>query len=66
MDYVSDIRLIHTRPWRIYLRHWFAFSIMVYGRILFHNVFRRVRPVEMINSSSKPVYFMHGPCDAIT
>ena len=45
--------------------HCLAFSIMLYGRILFHNVFRRVRPVEMINQISKPVYFMHGWCDAI-
>ena len=65
MDYVSDIRLIHTNAWGFYLPTWFSFFILWGGRTLFRADFRRVRPVEVIDQISQPIYFIHGREDPV-
>ncbi len=65
MDYVSDIRLIHTNAWGFYLPPWFSFFILWAGRTLYRTDFRRVRPVEVIDQIAQPIYFIHGREDVV-
>ena len=65
LDYVSDIRLIHTKAWGFYLPTWFSVFILLAGRIFFRTNFHRVRPVEVIDQISQPIYFIHGSNDPI-
>ena len=65
MDYVSDIRLIHTNAWGFYLPSWFSFFILWAGRTLYRTDFRRVRPVEVIDQIAQPIYFIHGREDVV-
>ena len=58
VDYVSDIRLIHTNVWGFYLLSWFSFFILWGGRTLYRTDFRRVRPVEVIDDIS-PADLLH-------
>ena len=65
MDYVSDIRLIHTNAWGFYLPSWFSFFILWTGRTLYRTDFRRLRPVEVIDQIAQPIYFIHGREDVV-
>ena len=65
LDYVSDIHLIHTKSWGFYLPTWFGFFILLAGRIFYRTDFRRVRPVEVIDQMSQPIFFIHGREDPV-
>ena len=66
VDYVRDIRLVHTyAAWGFYLPAGFSIFVLLAGRTLFRTDFRRVRPVEVVDQISQPIFFIHGEEDLV-
>jgi len=46
-------------PW------WMATFVVVAGRLLFRTDFKKVRPVQVVDSMDQPIFFIHGEDDPV-
>ncbi len=58
--------LYHVPFYRFYLPSWFAFPIILVGRILFGADFSKVRPIAQVGKiAPRPIFFIHGASDRV-
>lgn len=63
LDYMMDLRKINIGPFR--LPNWFTIFVALAGRIFFKADFSRVRPAEVVEELSQPIFFIHGIDDNV-
>ncbi len=63
LDYVIDLRQLSIGPFR--LPSWFAIFVVLAGRTFFRADFSKVRPVQVVEGISQPIFFIHGEDDPV-
>ena len=63
LDYLMDLRKLSLGPFR--LPSWFAFFVLLTGRVFFQADFSKVRPVQAVQQMEQPILFIHGEDDPV-
>ncbi len=63
LDYMIDLRQLSVGPFR--LPSWFAILVVLAGRTFFSADFSKVRPVQVVEGISQPIFFIHGEDDPV-
>ena len=62
-DYTMDLCRLSLGPF--YLPTWFAIFVLLAGRQIFSADFGKVRPAQVVNGISQPIFFIHGEDDPV-
>ena len=63
LDYMVDLRKLYVGP--LSLPSWFAILVALAGRAFFKADFSKVRPVQVVERVSQPIFFIHGEDDQV-
>ena len=63
LDYMMELRQLYIGPFL--LPSWFAIFVVLAGRVFFGADFSKVRPVQVVEGISQPIFFIHGQNDPV-
>ena len=63
LDYMMDLHKLYVGPFS--LPSWFGHLVALTGRTFFKADFSKVRPVQVVERVSQPIFFIHGEDDDV-